>query len=90
MYPLHAIFNATLVHNDKRDELLTFGFVNACFRSSEFKTIRKLPHYLKKLIGQSISIEYVHLIFHEGTGADDAFPVINHWKINVDNIIGTN
>ena len=84
--PLIASFNATLVYDDKRDELLTFGFINACFRSLEFENMIKLPHYLIKHIKKWISIEYVHLIFHEYSNSK-AISLINHWKINVDDIL---
>ena len=62
--PMTASFNATLIYGDHRDEVLTFGFIKGCFRSSQFKNMRKLPHYLIKLIGKWMEIAYVHLICH--------------------------
>ena len=89
--PMTARFNATLIYDDRRDELLTFGFINACFRFPEFENFRKLPYYLIQLIKKWISIEYVHLIFHQhkfmGHGVKFNCPENNHWKINVDHLL---
>ena len=88
--PMSGRFNATLVYDDNRDELLTFGFINECFRSSAFEDIRKLPHYLIQLIRRRISIEYVHLLFHRHrAGAGVKCPENNHWKINVDHLLAS-
>ena len=76
-----------MIYNNHRDEILTFGFVDACFRSSEFENIIKLPHYLVKLIGKWISIEYVHLLLHQQAVRDIGYSGINHCRINVDDIL---
>ena len=76
--PVPSIFKPVLMRNEKRDELLVFGFVNRCFALSEYQNIQRLPLYLIRLIAEWISNEYIHLI-NNFTGV--------HWIIHIDQIL---
>lgn len=73
-----GLVRAVMMTNEKRDEVMVYGFVNQCFESEEYQNIQRLPKYLIQLISQWISNEYIHLI-DQMTG--------NHWKIHIDEIL---
>ncbi len=75
--PKKRRFKAVMANNSQNDELLTFGFVNECFRSSQFNDIQVLPYYLVKLIGNWVCYEFIHIV------ADDG----KHWRLNIDTIL---
>ena len=74
-----------ILRDDKRDELLVFGFINQCFRNKEMINVQILPVYLIKLIRGWVCIEMVHLI----AWTKDWDRKYLHWKINVDDILTT-
>ena len=78
--PKKTRFEAVMVNNSENDELLTFGFVNKCFRSSQFNDIQALPYYLITLIGNWVCSEFIHIVNTDHNGG-------NHWKINVEAIM---
>lgn len=73
-------FSAVMMRNEKRDELMAFGFVNHCFVSAEYEDIQKLPFYLIRLIAEWISNEWIHLIYCEEN---------EHWKIHIDEVLNS-
>eukprot|EP01084_Bolivina_argentea_P251776 422425_1 len=77
--PKEGTFHAVMVNNEYSDKLLSCGFINQCFNSSEFNNIQVLPHYLIKLIRTFVCTEFIHLLIEDEDGS--------HWKINVDDII---
>ena len=85
--PVKGSFRAMMAFSKDRDELLTFGFINACFRLSQFKKMTKLPHYLMHLIGKWISTEYVHLILYHNDWRYRNDESHAHWKIHLDDIL---
>ena len=48
--------------NDKNDDLLTFGYVNRCYKMPDFKGVQVLPFYLIKLIKEWVCFETLHLL----------------------------
>ena len=76
--PKKEQFEAITVNNPKNDSLVTCGFINECFRSSTFKHIQPMPHYLVQLISNKVSFEYIHIV-QANNG--------NHWMLNVDDIL---
>eukprot|EP01084_Bolivina_argentea_P300347 517890_1 len=45
-------YNAVITNNKYNDELLTFGFINKCYKSNKFINLKHLPVDLIKLIGK--------------------------------------
>ena len=75
--PVESQFAAAITRDDARDELLTFGFINHCYTSSQFRNVQLLPHYLIRLITNWICHENIHLISTDG----------DHWFIDIDSFI---
>ena len=73
-------WQAVLMTDQNRDELLAFGFVKRCYKAEEFKNMRVLPIALISLISKCFEIEFVHLIM----GNSKQGP---HCRINVDDIL---
>ena len=74
-----------MIRDATRDKLLTFGYVNTCFKMKEFKDVQVLPHYLIQLITQWFVMEYAHIF--AGYRHDNMNQVHDHYTINVDDLI---
>ena len=82
--PFKGDMHAICMGDDKRDELLVFGFVNDLYQAKEFKNLRKLPVCLINLILKRVNNEYLHILqlsYHD----DDN----QHYKINIDDILNS-
>ena len=68
----------------KHDEILTFGYVNCCYRLKELKTVQQVPINIIQMIGHWVYYEKIHLI-----------PLVQdkdmakHFAIDVDVVIGS-
>ena len=76
---------AITTRNIERDGLLTFGFVNYCYKLKEFDGVQDLPFYIIKLIEKWVCFEIMHII--ELTLSRKDITTKHHWTINVDTII---
>lgn len=74
---LHAICMKT----KESDKLLVNGFVNNCYKKSQFSDMRQLPHYLIQIIDFYFENEYLHALNVDGRG--------EHWKININCVINS-
>ena len=75
--PYESCINpAMITRNDNNDNLLTFGFINDCYKNQEFKDVQVLPFYLIKFISNWVYFETIHLIHCP-----------KHWTIDVDDVI---
>ena len=75
--PLKSRVAATITTRDgARDELLTFGFINRCYKEASM-----MPYCLIRLIANWICRENIHLIVTDGDSLG------NHWCIDIDAII---
>ena len=70
-----------ITRNNEGDEILTFGFINRCYKGNDFKEIQKLPFYLIKFVSKWVCFETAHFIEFKGNGKH------THWEIDVDKII---
>eukprot|EP01084_Bolivina_argentea_P015570 29176_1 len=76
--PEEAEYNAILMNDSKRNEMITFGFVRDCYKAETFVGVRSLPQYLIKIVCCYFCIEEIYLL-KRNSGL--------HWKINVDCIL---
>ncbi len=73
---------SVMINKEIKDELLTFGFVNDCYRLQQFKSIPLMPYYIIKCVSSFICNEFIHIIGKlKETSAE------THWKINVDCVL---
>ena len=77
-------FQGIMIRNKIKDELLTFGFVNNCFKLNEFTNVQILPHYLIDLIVKYIIMEYIHIFSIYKVDINGHH---EHWKISVDDLL---
>ncbi len=76
--PVKSKFTAINMIDIKRDELLTSGYVQHCYKNANFVNVVKLPHYLIKMIDSYHCQEHIYLL-ETFTGS--------HWKMNIDCIL---
>ena len=81
MKPLTAITTRNVQH----DSLLTFGFINHCYKFKEFDGIQELPFYIIKFIEKWVCFELMYVI-ELTLSRQDTTPK-HHWTIDVDAII---
>eukprot|EP01084_Bolivina_argentea_P069201 125969_1 len=79
--PSKSFFTAVLTRDDNKDELLTIGYINKCFKLSQFSHIQPLPFYLLNIIVCYVCNEKINIISVEGESEQC------HWMINVDHIL---
>ena len=72
-----------ITRNNRKENMVTFGFVNKCYKGKEYENIQHLPFYLIKFIERWVCYETLHLM----TGSPDDIAKVNHWIIGVDKII---
>ena len=75
--PEKGVFDA-FINDIDGDNVLTFGYINNCFKCNNFFNVRPLPYYLIKLIAKKVCIQYVHLI-NVKSG--------KHWKMDLNQIM---
>ena len=80
--PTIARATAIITRDDERDSLLTFGFVNQCYKMEEFGDVQALPFYIIKLMEKWVCFEMIHVI----QLLTNDLPVV-HWTMDVDKII---
>ena len=76
--------SAVCVDSKQRDELLTFGFIEQCWKSPKYKDIIKLPRYLIKLVNRYVLNQLIHVFCGNW---DDEETENAHWLINVNDIL---
>ena len=80
--PLNYDACPVITRNGERDNLLTVGFINYCYKMEEFKDVQAMPFYLIKLIGEWVYFETLHALIGEDLSR-------THWIIDVDKIIAS-
>eukprot|EP01084_Bolivina_argentea_P129217 228244_1 len=80
--PITKILQAVLTSNDEMDEMLTFGFVNHCFKLPQLSQTQLLDYYLQKIIANYVCFEQIHIF-----DVNYSTSTRSHWTINVDQII---
>eukprot|EP01084_Bolivina_argentea_P129216 228243_1 len=78
-----TFLRAVLTRNDEKDEILTFGFINYCFKLAELSHIQPMPYYLQKIIANYVCFEQIHIFDVPLMSNSNK----SHWSINVDKII---
>ena len=78
--PAKSGFYATISNDPEGDELITFGFINDCYKSNNFQNVQVLPFYLIQLISHWLCIQEIYLLQYGVKGG-------GHWKIDVDDIL---
>ena len=73
-------WQAILMADQDRDEMLTFGFVKRCYKAEEFRTTTLLPTPLIAIVGEYFAMEFVYLILAKKKWGP-------HYRINVDDIL---
>ena len=73
-------WQGVLMADQKRHDLLTFGFVKRCYKAEEFRNMMVLPTALILLIGKWFAMEFIHLI--KGRTNQAA-----HYRVRADDIL---
>ena len=76
----HSHPTVAILRSERRDKVLTAGFVNRIFKTSEFKDVQLLPLYLIEMIGKWMSREYIHLLSQDSQRGV-------HYRVNVDDVL---
>ena len=90
-WPMDRKMKSIMIRDAERENLLTFGYINMCFKESEFNDLLLLPDYL---IGNWFVIEHIHLFAYHpvftGPYSNAEFGrEHDHWKIDVDHVIAS-
>lgn len=79
--PAKIRFHTAMLHDQRRDDLLTHGFVRRVFKMPSFRSIGSIPPELTNVITRLSHNEYLHLITKNS--ADHP----GHWRIRVVDIL---
>ena len=77
--PAKGWMDAIVTNDIDGDNVLTYAYVNDCYKLNNFGDMQILPYYLIEMIARWVSRQYIHLL----TEGDDR----GHWKIDVDDIL---
>ena len=71
-------FNALITNDMDRNNLLTFGYINNCYKLDNFSNVQLLPLYLIKIVAKYAFNQQIYLMsIHNGS----------RFKFNVDHIL---
>eukprot|EP01084_Bolivina_argentea_P302021 521228_1 len=76
--PIRSTCKAVITGDELYDTLLTFAYVNDCYKLNMFSDLEAMPHYLIKFMSKYLCNEKINLL----SGRKGL-----HWRINVDDIL---
>ena len=80
--PVQSEYRATISDNINRDKLVVSGYINQCYKDSDFVHLQVLPFYLIELISKWYQYQNVYLMRHYAGRS-----LSEHFVINVDDIL---
>ena len=88
--PKKASYYAVITNDIDGDDLLTFGYVNNCYKSPTFNHLQSLSFDVVQLIAKWVCNQTIYLIQDGETEKDgiwDQWESENHWKMDADDIL---
>ena len=87
--PSASSISGAVTRNYKQENLLTFGFINQCYKMLQYQNVTPMPFYLIKLIEKWVCYETIHFVELVQDNNHHTIQKVIHWVMDMDKIIAS-